>query len=369
MTVDEVLRVFPHREGPWLVRAGEVILGVPPAIGQRLHPLNGTRTTPAGVRALLARDGSHEALALRLEAGLRRQPFSWREFWKRRNPVWLRVPLVPARVVRKTADLCSGLARPLNLGLLGGLGLTGYLLPRWVGPLHPGGPLDAAGLTLGILLFLVSALWHEVGHAVALKAEGYAPGGLGLGLLFILPVLFVDVTPVALLPRRGRLRVNVAGPLFQLSLAALYQIGAWMLPLPAVWAGGLRVAAASATLAVTWSLWPLIRSDGYWLVCDALDIPGLDRPLPPGAGVRTRRLVAAFRLANMGFLLVIGVILTLTMNHRLGLLDSDRLLGGGRIAVSAWGVVILAAGIWFGLVSRVLYFGRLFKSDFNLTST
>ncbi len=359
----DVLRVFPHRDGPWLVRAGRVILGVPPAIGMRLQDLDGKSAAAVDLRSRLATDGSHEALARKLEEGLEDHRFSWRKILAQRNPVWLRLPLLPARVVRKVARGMTALARPQGLWLLGILGVWGCIIPHMVHGPSTTGSLTTQGLTLGIAIFLVSALWHEIGHATALLTAGYESGGLGLGMLLVLPVLFVDVTPVALLPRPGRLRVNIAGPLFQLSLAAVLRGLGLALPLTPVWEMALRVAADSATLAVTWSLWPFIRSDGYWLVCDALGIKGLDRPVPPGLSATKRALVSFLRLANMVFLLVIGVVLTITLDQRTRILDSDLLFGGGRSAVVVWGFVVLAVGIWFGLLSRVLYLGRLLMAD------
>ena len=66
-------------------------------------------------------------------------------------------------------------------------------------------------------VFLVTALAHELGHAAALAREGWPPGSVGVGLLWVLPVGWCDVSAVALLPRRGRVRVDLAGVAFQLA--------------------------------------------------------------------------------------------------------------------------------------------------------
>ncbi len=353
MSVGGVLRIFPHREGPWLVRAGQVVLGVPPEIGSRLYPLNGTRTTPAELRAQLAASGVGEALVVRLATGLDPGPFSWRRFWRTRFPVWARLPLVTASVVGRLAHRCAPLVRPRGLILLGVLGLTGLGVPVRV--------IDGSGTTVvlvwGVALLVVSALWHEIGHAAALQRSGYAPGRLGMGMLFILPVLFVDVTPVALLPRRHRLLVNVAGPVFQLALAAVFKALA-LAPFLPVWVrAGLQLAAISATLAVTWSLWPFIRSDGYWLVCDALGIPGLDRPLPAGAGRKTRGLTALLRLTNAAFLLLVGAGLTISVGRRWGWPGWPLHLG---VPMLAWAGIL---GLWVALTARILYLVRLTTHD------
>ena len=353
MSVGGVLHVFPHREGPWLVRAGPVALGVPPEIGSRLYRLDGTRATPAELRAQLVSTGAGEALAARLATGLDPGPFSWRRFWRTRFPVWARLPLVSAPVVGRLAHLCAPLVRPRRLILLGMLGLAGLTVP-----VHA---IDGSGsppaLVWGVALLVVSALWHEIGHAAALLRSGYAPGRLGLGMLFILPVLFVDVTPVALLSRRGRLLVNVAGPVFQLALAGVFKVMAQAMFLPAWVRAGLQLAGLSATLAVTWSLWPFIRSDGYWLVCDTLGIPGLDRPVPADAGRKTRRLAALLRLANVVFLLLVGAGLTLAGYRRWGLPAWPPHPG---LPLVAWAGIL---GLWAALITRILYLLRLTVRD------
>ncbi len=358
-----VLRVFPHHQGPWLVQVGQVALGVPPDIGSRLQKLDGLKTTPGDWRQQLPADGSCEAVVCKLATGLPSPRIAWYKKWRRGNPVWVRLPLVPPSLMRRASRPLWFLTQPAGLALLGMVGAAGLILPRLVRPSPVVPSLDQAGLTLGIMIFLASALWHELGHAATLQAEGYEPGGLGLGMLYVLPVLFVDVTPVALLPKAGRLRVNLAGPLFQLAFAAVCQAVWLWLPLSPLWMAGFRVAAGSATLAVSWSLWPFIRSDGYWLVCDALGISGLDRALPPGLSRKKRVLIAGLRVANMAFLLMIGGMLTTTIFRRLGLRDGSGIFTGslGR----GWTVVVLVflTAIWAGLVGRVFYFAKRLKAD------
>ncbi|PJA75391.1 hypothetical protein CO151_06500 [bacterium CG_4_9_14_3_um_filter_65_15] len=351
--METVLRVFPNRDGPWLVRAGPVILGVPEQIGSRLRPLDGTRPEPAELRCLLRPHDHRGALAERLHGGLVPPPFSWRRFLSSRFPVWVRVPLVSPSVVGGLAERSARWGRPRALLGLGALGAAGVVLSDWN---SPSGEVSATALAAGAILFVVSALWHELGHAAALREAGYHPGGLGLGMLMILPVLFVDVTPVALLPRRKRLRVNVAGPVFQLALAAVYRLLA-TLPLPPTVGAGVHIAAVSATFAVSWSLWPFVRSDGYWLLCDALDIPRLDQPLPADRPRTTRILAGILRVLNVVFLAGVGIILTRTMHHRWGLVGLPDCSGGSWAATSA------ALAIWAALIPRTLLLMRLTIRD------
>ncbi len=352
-----VVRVFPHDVGPWLVRAGTVVFGVPPEIGKQLQHIDGIRPTPATLRKLLATadsgpvaTGDGAVLAERLVVGLQEQTFSWRRFLRSRFPVWVRLPLMPASAVRRLARRCAPLARPRGLVLLGVLGSAGLFLP---GPAL-GGFREPAALAVGVALLVASALWHELGHAAALQVAGYDPGGLGLGMLVVLPVLFVDVTPVALLSRRQRLLVNASGPVFQLALAAVFRIMALGSFLPLSVRFGLQLAAVSATMAVTWSLWPFIRSDGYWLACDALGIPGLDRPVPASTSRKARLLAAVLRVANAGFLLLVGVGFTLALSRRWEM---------GIWPPRLWFPIAAALALWSALTARILYLLRLMIRD------
>ncbi len=276
------LRVHPHREGPWLVVHGHRRLAVPPELGRRLSDLDGGRP---GATELAARLGGDEAAARALlQAAARRQ--------RGRGP-WLRLPLVPARRigrwVRPLVPLTGG--RALALLSLGG----GWLVAA-AGP-QPGGLLTATGdWLLAVGLFLVGGLVHELGHAAALARSGYPPGGIGAGLLLVLPVLYCDVSAVGLLGRADKARVDLAGPVFQIAVAGLLATAARALPPPAAAACG--AAALWSVLAAAWSLTPLFRADGFWLLTDLLGLDDLDRLPRAGDGRRATALRVGYRLVH-----------------------------------------------------------------------
>lgn len=220
------------------------------------------------------------------------------------------------------------------MGLLGGAGYLfgGYLFAAAaadgavVGPGHVGFSWDLGTAAAGLGLFLLTAIWHELGHAAALARSGYPPGGIGVGVLFVIPVLFADVTAVGVLPRAGRIRVDVSGTIFQLGLGGVFMaLAGWSIFAPA-----LVLAASSALLAISWSLFPFIRSDGYWLLCDLLGLVDLDRPPSKPMSKLLRVFLVGYQLTNAAFLLLIGVYFPLRMiglllglAHRLGIpLDS-----------------------------------------------
>jgi hypothetical protein len=198
----------------------------------------------------------------------------------------------------------------------------------------------------GLGLFLLSALWHELGHAAAVARSGYPPGGIGAGLLFVIPVLYADVSAVGVLPRRERVRVDLAGIIFQLGAGGGMAAAGRVAGIPQLSAGALTLAGFSALAAVLWSLIPFVRSDGYWLLCDLLDLETLEKPAPAPHSLFLRIFLVVYQLANVAFLLtvafyfpwrVIGSVLTLAEGTGLtiGPVAANRLAWGAFLTFLA----------------------------------
>lgn len=299
------LRIVPHADSDWLVIAGGSSVAVPPWLGRALLPLQGHCPDRAAICRQLAAAasgdeagpgwGEAEAAAL---AGFIDARSRSTGRGRRRRALWLRIPLIPGRWTAAIAHQVRGLTRWPALAAMAAAGVLGYLAPWWAAAVPDSAVAAPAVLAPGLALFLVTALWHEFGHAAALAHEGYAPGGIGAGLLFVVPVMFADVTALGALKRAGRVRVDVAGVCFQLGLGgALFAAGA---RIPAA-----RAAGALALFAVAWSLLPFIRSDGYWLLCDLLDVPHLKGPAPAGRSRLLSVFLRLFQLANLLFLALV----------------------------------------------------------------
>lgn len=332
------LEVQPHACGPWLVRVGGRRLAVAPAMGRALLPLHGHAADPARLAAALAagtprRDPEHFAAAAVVAgwlAGTAGSPPA-----RRRSSLPLRAPLVPAAAVRAAARALAPLAGWPALAVAGAGGLAVSVAARpWAGR----SVLTAHGdVPWALLLFAAGALWHELGHAAALRREGYVPGGIGAGWLVLVPVLYADVSAVALLPRAGRLRVDLAGMAFQAGAAGLLAGAAAWLPLPAAAFAPLRAAAVASLAALAGALLPLPRSDGGWALRDLL-----------GADAAHRRPLRALRAAQQALLGLACLLLPARVaglgGHLLGLagvrVPPPALVGGARlltaVAVAAW---------------------------------
>lgn len=202
-----------------------------------------------------------------------------------------RAVLVPASVVGRAAAGAVRAAHPLALAPAALLGAA---------LVHSAPPAGAAAMVAVLALVLAGAFVHELGHAAALARAGYPPGDLGVGLMLIVPVMWCDVSAAALLARPGRMAVDAAGPAFQAAYAGLLAAAALALPGPAA-AVCARAAHWSLALAL-WSLAPIARNDGAWLVADAV---GADQPRRrPRRGDRpaVAAALAAMRLAEAALL-------------------------------------------------------------------
>jgi putative peptide zinc metalloprotease protein len=306
------------RDGRWLVIDGDRRFVVPAEIGRSLHGPSG----PARWRSLVA--GADPAV-------------------RRRGSLWLRLPILPARVVDRLAG---------RLGVLAGwwvqagmvvLGLVGMASAPSTWPGDPGTLLLAAAL------FVLSGVWHELGHAAALRREGWAPGAIGAGLLWILPVLWSDVTATTLLPRAGRVRVDVAGVAFQAGFIGVVGLVATLVGWPA---GGAVVRAG--WVAILWSLLPLVRSDGHWLVCDLLGLQNLTAPAPPSLGRRGRRVLAVWRgTAAMAVVALLGLLITRLVAVAATRMPTDSPAGWAAIGLGSI-VLVLGIGRAIGRLGRLV---------------
>lgn len=209
----------------------------------------------------------------------------------------LRATLLPARVVR---PLAAALAPATAWPALAASAASGLLLCA-LGLASPAGGRPAAPVTwpqalLAVTAVVQAAVWHELGHAAALHRGGGRPGAIGAGLVWVVPVLWCDVTEASLLPRRDRLRVDAAGVALQLPLGGLLLCAgrAWLRP-------ELLGAGGAILTAVAWNALPFARTDAYWLLCDALGLPSLARALPAGAPPRVRRIRRWWRIGRVLF--------------------------------------------------------------------
>ena len=126
----------------------------------------------------------------------------------------------------------------------------------------PGGLL----LLLGVML--VSSLFHEFGHAAALRYGGGQPGAVGGGFYLVYPTLFTNTSDAYRLGRGARLRTDLGGVYFHLLFALVMTGVAVAVDQPVLFAVAVVI-----DLEVIYQFLPTARLDGYWAVADALGVP------------------------------------------------------------------------------------------------
>ncbi len=136
--------------------------------------------------------------------------------------------------------------------------------------------LEPGNLLLLCLLYPLVKLAHELGHGLATRAFGGAVHELGVMLLVLIPAPYIDASAANAFPDpRRRIAVAAAGIAVELMLAAL-ALFIWMFARD----GWLRDAALDVMLigGISTLLFngnPLLRFDGYYMLADALGMPGL----------------------------------------------------------------------------------------------
>ena len=133
------------------------------------------------------------------------------------------------------------------------------------------------GLVLLVLAVTVlSAGFHEFGHAAAARRGGATPGAMGAGLYLIWPAFYTDVTDSYRLGRGGRIRTDLGGLYFN-AIVAVAIMGLW-------WATGfdaLLLVVVTQILQMVRQLLPLVRFDGYHILADATGVPDLFQRIKP----------------------------------------------------------------------------------------
>lgn len=136
---------------------------------------------------------------------------------------------------------------------------------------------DSPGLLLAAFaLILVSAGWHEFGHAAACRAAGATPGAMGAGLYMVWPAFYTDVDDSRRLGRGGRLVVDLGGLYFN-AVAAVAFTAVWLV----VRADALLLVVAAQFLLMVRQLAPVIRADGYHILSDLVGVPDLFQHMKP----------------------------------------------------------------------------------------
>ena len=231
--------------------------------------------------------------------------------------------LLPERAASAAGTLLRPLFRPpVIVGVVASVAAIDY----WLFAAHGLGSglqqilSDPVGLLAVFALTLVSAAFHECGHAAGCRYGGARPGVIGVGIYLVWPSFFTNVTDSYRLSRGGRLRTDLGGLyfilIFILAMAALYE---------ATSAEILLLVIAVTHLEMLQQLLPFVRFDGYFIVSDLVGVPDLfARVAPVLRSLRGNRrdpraadLRRGARIVVTGWVLCVIPLLTLTIGYLL----------------------------------------------------
>ena len=227
---------------------------------------------------LLATDVPPDALEL-FDRGQREARAKRRRSWV--NPMAIRVPLWdPGRFLDRHAPACRALWSR-GAGLLWLLVVLPALLmlPAQWGELSGNlsdRVLQADNLLLMALVFPLIKLAHEMGHATATRAAGGEVHDMGVMLLVLMPVPYVDASAANVLRSRWqRATIGAAGMIVELFIAAL-AFYAWLLLEPGlVRAVCFNVIFIAGISTLVFNGNPLLRYDAYYILADLIELPNL----------------------------------------------------------------------------------------------
>jgi len=204
------------------------------------------------------------------------------EWWRRYlNPLSLRQPLVdPADFLERWLHLVRPLFSPLGLLIWCCVVACALLLAvgHW-SELREGVSselLDPRNLVLLWILYPIVKGLHELGHAFATTVWGGEVHEMGVLFLVLVPLPYVDASAASAFPdKRRRMLVGAMGVMVELFVASL-ALGVWLIVEPGlIRSAAYNVMIISGVSSLLFNGNPLLRFDGYYVLCDAIEIPNL----------------------------------------------------------------------------------------------
>jgi len=135
-----------------------------------------------------------------------------------------------------------------------------------------------SNLFLVYLAAILTKGWHELGHALLCGYLGGEVRTLGMMLLLLTPLPYVDVSSSwSFTGRWQRMLVAAGGMIFELFLAALALFVWASTPSGPLNALAYNMVVLGSVTTLLFNLNPLLRFDGYYILSDWLEIPNLSQ--------------------------------------------------------------------------------------------
>ncbi len=187
------------------------------------------------------------------------------------------------------APWCVTLCVTLMVGALLLAGLQSDVLHSRLPRFHEF--FSASNLIWLALIFAVTKILHELGHAVSCRHFGGECHEMGVMLLALTPVLYCNVSDAWMLPNRWhRIVISATGMYIEWLLASTC-LFLWWFSLPGLFNGlCLNVVVVCSVTTLLFNGNPLLRYDGYYIFSDLVEIPNLRQQ----AGVFVRNALSVF---------------------------------------------------------------------------
>jgi putative peptide zinc metalloprotease protein len=277
------VRVSPFGDGAasgkhFLVEVGEVCFVVNAAMRDVLAALAERPQTLEELAEIHERQTqqqiSTEVLADLLATRLPESLFDHTPLPKNKKPFVFSFRLLPARYLRPvTSRLGWMFAKPFVITMLCAFVLAEYVvLSRSLVAIHH--RFNWHDAVYFYLALIAATFFHELGHATACKRYECEHGDIGFGLYFIYPALYTDVTKAWRLPPLKRAVIDIAGVYFQCILIAALALHVLIthsvFSLRLIWI---------TQLTMVFTLNPIFKMDGYWLLSDLGGLTNLHRQM------------------------------------------------------------------------------------------
>lgn len=285
-----------------------------------------------------------------------------------RIPVWNPNAFLD-RTIRLVRPLFGAPAMLLWCALLG---FAAYVAVRnWselINPIH--GVLVSGNLVAMWVTLIVLKVFHEFGHAYACKHYGGHVPEMGIYLMMFTPCAYVDATAAWGFPKkRHRLFVSLAGMYVEMAMASVAMI-VWAFTGPSL-INSIAYNAIFLASAVTvlFNINPLMRYDGYYILCDLLEIPNLRArsarcladqakrvllhiPTPPNeGGRRLTGILCGFGIAAFLYRITLMIAITALLASKMflvGILLGVVMLGRALVSL----VLRLTNYLWYAEETR-----------------
>lgn len=157
----------------------------------------------------------------------------------------------------------------------------------------------AQNLLLLGLIYPIIKLLHELGHAFAVKVWGGEVHEMGIILLLLMPIPFVNASSASSFrEKHKRIIVSAAGIMVELFLASLC-LFIWVMVEPGIVRSiCFNIMFIGSISTILFNGNPLLRYDGYYILADAVGIPNLAARSNKYIGYLIQRYVFGISEAN-----------------------------------------------------------------------